>query len=498
MTATAGLVEFKLADVGEGMHEAEILRWLVAPGDMVKADQIIVEIQTDKAVVELPAPISGKIGEIVAMVGTIARVGDVLVRIEDSGNRGQAIEEGARDARRVTNEKPISNHYQINQHPTSNIQHPLRVRAAPAVRKQAVELGIDLTLVKPSSPDGRILLDDVLNFSRGQGSGVREQGTEEGTRDERRGTKEKQLVGTQNPTGGNEEGGRSEGRGTNEEPATINQQVTNEEPSLEPATGNVGVTSGVLRVTNTQESAILNPQSSIEPSPTPQPLRGLRRRIAERMAESWRTIPQVTTFSEVDGEALFSLRQNLKPLAEKRGINLTYMPFVIKAVTLTLKQFPLFNASFDEPNKQFIYHDYYHIGIATATNDGLLVPVVRSADQKSLVEIAAEANRLAEGARARKLTQPELSGSTFTITNVGSFGGDTGTAIINPPEVAILCTGKLQEKAVARSGQVVVRQTMPLALTFDHRLIDGADAGAFMTALKQLLENPSQMLLDLV
>lgn len=464
MTAMLGMVEFKLADVGEGMHEAEILRWLVAPGDSVKVDQIIVEIQTDKAVVELPAPVTGKIAEIVAKVGATARVGDVLVRIAEQGNYQL----------QVTNEKvsPISNPQSSLETDTSPVPpHSSllgRVRAAPAVRKKAVELGVDLALIKPSSPDGRILMDDVLNFQKAEANGQ----------------KAKEVTSSE-------------------------LQVTKQEIALEVLNEEQGVTETLTAVIEAlpavAETAL--PTAITQPAVpathdslpvTRQPLVGLRRRIAERMAESWRTIPQVTTFSEADGEELYTLRHKLKPIAEKRGINLTYLPFVVKALTLTLKQFPKFNATFDEASKEIIYKHYYHIGIATATPDGLLVPIIKDADTKSLAEIAAESSRLAEGARSRKLTQAELSGSTCTITNVGSFGGDTGTAIINPPEVAILGTGKLQEKAVARNGQVVVRHVLPLMLTFDHRLIDGADAGDFMNGLKQLLENPSQMLLDLV
>jgi pyruvate dehydrogenase E2 component (dihydrolipoamide acetyltransferase) len=526
MTATANLVEFKLADVGEGMHEAEILRWLVEQGDSVKADQIILEIQTDKAVVELPAPVSGKITEIVTKVGVIARVGDTLVKIEPrSEGRGQRLEirEEAKDELRVTSPTGKAETLTVtpqiltieNSNPSPITHHPSptgRVRAAPAVRKKAVELGIDLTQVQPSSADGRILLEDVLNWQRKEERGERreEGGQETEVRDQRSEVGEEvspveeeiaQVKAEENPA--------ESGQIKEEHSSTLNvlsEIVPIELMPIENAA--TSTTPDPTEETIFKSPSDNHPPKATSPTPRPQPLtpnltsniqlRGLRRRIAERMAESWRTIPQVSTFSEVDGEELFNLRQNLKPLAEKRGLNLTYLPFVIKAVTLTLKHFPNFNASFDETNKEIIVKHFYHIGIATATPDGLLVPVIKFADQKSLAELATDSARLAEGARSRKLTQSELSGSTFTITNVGSFGGDVGTAIINPPEVAILGTGKLQEKAIARNGQVVVRKVLPLSLTFDHRLIDGADAGAFINFLKDLLENPAQMLLDLV
>ncbi|RME46165.1 MAG: 2-oxo acid dehydrogenase subunit E2, partial [Caldilineae bacterium] len=226
------------------------------------------------------------------------------------------------------------------------------------------------------------------------------------------------------------------------------------------------------------------------------PLRGLRRRIAERMEEAWR-VPHVTSFEEVDAGGLVALRQTLKPEAERRGVALSYLPLIVKAVVQALREFPTFNATLDMSAGKILLRRYYHIGIATATDEGLVVPVLRHADRRSLFELAAEITRLAEGARRRRLPLEELTGSTFTITNVGSFGGRYGTPIINPPEVAILGLGRIEERPVARNGELAIRPILPLMLSYDHRLIDGAAAGEFLARLQVLLSNPTLLMLEL-
>ncbi len=225
---------------------------------------------------------------------------------------------------------------------------------------------------------------------------------------------------------------------------------------------------------------------------------GLRKRIAEHMERSWRTVPHAVAFGELDGGALQSLREMLKPVAEKRGTRLTYMPILLKLLMPLLKEFPVFNASLDEEKREIIYKHSYHIGIATDSPEGLLVPVLRDADRLSLFEIAVKLDQLIEGARKRTLKPQELSGSTFTLNNVGSFGGSSGVPIINYPEVAILAVGRMQARAVVRDGSIVARPIMPLTLSFDHRLIDGVLAGTFLARFVELAEHPQQMLLDMV
>jgi pyruvate dehydrogenase E2 component (dihydrolipoamide acetyltransferase) len=214
------------------------------------------------------------------------------------------------------------------------------------------------------------------------------------------------------------------------------------------------------------------------------------------MALAWQ-IPHVTSFEEVEASQLVALRQHLQAEAERRGARLTYLPFIVKATVQALKDFPTFNASLDMENKKILFHRYYHLGIATAVPDGLLVPVIRHADRLNLLQIAAELNRLTELAQQRKLSVEALSGSTFTITNFGSFGAYQGTPIINPPEVAILGCGRIEDRPVVAQGQVEARPVLPLALSYDHRLLDGAAAGAFLKRLKTLLADPNLLLLEL-
>ena len=239
-------------------------------------------------------------------------------------------------------------------------------------------------------------------------------------------------------------------------------------------------------------------QESKEVTEERQPLTGLRKRIAEHMERSWRTIPHATAFDELDGSELVALRQVLKPLASQRGVRLTYMPLLIKLLLPVLKEFPIFNASLDEERREIIYKHVYHIGIAADSPEGLLVPVLRNADQLTIIQLAAQLEHLVEGAQQRTLTLAEAAGSTFTLNNIGSFGGSSGTPIINYPEVAILAVGRLQEKAIVQNGTIIARTIMPLALSFDHRVIDGALAGRFLARFKALVEQPQQLLLDML
>ncbi len=229
-----------------------------------------------------------------------------------------------------------------------------------------------------------------------------------------------------------------------------------------------------------------------------QPLVGLRKRIAERMERSWRTIPHATAFDELDGSELVALRQALKPIAEQRGVRLTYMPLLIKLLLPALKEFPIFNASLDEERREIVYKRVYHVGIAADSPEGLLVPVLRNADQLTLIQIAQQLEHLIDGAQKRTLALSEVAGSTFTLNNIGSFGGSSGTPVINYPEVAILAVGRLQEKAIVRNGTIQARTMMPLTLSFDHRLIDGALAGKFLARFKDLVEHPQQLMLNMV
>ncbi len=435
------MIEFKLPDVGEGMHEAEIVRWLVKAGDKVKADQVMLEIQTDKALVEIPAPVAGIVAEIRAKEGQMVPVGTVLITFDTATAPKPAEKPILEPVLAIASAKAISNGASV-------VSHPSRVRAAPAVRKKAWELDIDLSVVQSSSPDGRVLLQDVLNYAEHRPT------TDVGV-----------LLAA--PTNGKNQ----------------TEEITPGEVPTPPDVEKIAPPPPPINIQASEEE-------------TRKPLVGLRRRIAERMELSWRTIPHVSTFEEVDAGNLSALRTQLAPAAEKRGIKLTYLPLLVKAAIYALKKTPIFNSSLDDKSREVIYKNYYHIGLATATPDGLMVPVLRHADKLTLLELAVEINRLAEGARNRSLKANELSGSTFTITNYGSYGGSVGTPIINPPEAAILGVGRIADKPVVLEGQIVVRPIMPLCLSFDHRLIDGADSGVFTNHLKEVLETPALLMLD--
>lgn len=433
--------EFKLPDLGEGMHEAEIVRWLVEPGDTIKLDQPMVEVETDKALVEIPAPVAGRVSTIRVQAGQVAKVGDVLVVFETMAIAAGSSTNGAGSSKSVVASSVVEPSSAVPDVPT---EPKRRVLAAPAVRKLAFELGVELEQVVPTNANGRVSIDDVRAY-----------------------VERSQAVATHQTASA--------------PPA---------KPGLEQAVA--GASPTVRRQGEATHPSIAAPLEER------QPLTGLRKRIAEHMEHAWRTIPHATAFDEIDGAGLISLRQALQPVAEQRGVHLTYVPLLVKLLLPLLKEFPIFNASLDEERREIIYKRSYHIGLATASAEGLLVPVLRDADRLTLLEIASELARLVEGARKRTLLPRELSGSSFTLNNIGGFGGSSGTPIINHPEVAILAVGRLQEKAVVRQGEIVVRPMLPLALAFDHRLIDGAMAGAFLARFRVLVESPQQLMLDMV
>ncbi|HXR64810.1 MAG TPA: dihydrolipoamide acetyltransferase family protein [Ktedonobacteraceae bacterium] len=446
--------ELKLADLGEGMHEAEIVEWLVRQGESVRLDQPVVRVETDKAIVEIPSPVAGQISEIRFQAGQTAKVGEVLAVYENAqahnGGKGAATRTKGAPAQASSTSAPVDVPSSASAKPALAEGEPTpverfraalaedpatangtpgtqkRVLAAPAVRKLAFELGIDLASVMPSAANGRVTLEDV----------------------------------------------RAHTERANAAPA----------PALAPQTEAIPASSPVQETTGDVRKV----------------LTGLRRQIAEHMERSWRIIPHATAFDELDASGLIALRKELLPAAEKRGTRLTYMPLLIKLLIPVLKEFPIFNASLDQEKREIVYKSSYHMGVATASPDGLFVPVLRDADTLSLLEIAARLEKLIEGAKTRTLTRPELTGSTFTLNNVGSFGGSSGTPIINYPEVAILAIGRIEEKAVVRNGAIIAQPRMPLALSFDHRVIDGALSGAFLARFKELVEHPQQLLLDMI
>ncbi|MBI4009715.1 MAG: 2-oxo acid dehydrogenase subunit E2 [Candidatus Aenigmarchaeota archaeon] len=409
--------EFKFPDVGEGITEGEIVKWFVKVGDEIKEHQALGEIETDKAIVEMPSPYSGVVLKIAIKEGETVKVGEILVVI---GEKGEVAKETVKQPEvkpagvvGYLEEAPEEEKVETKPSPKQETEH-VEVLATPAVRKLAKELNIDLPKIKGSGAGGRILEDDV------------KKATKEAKEPELKIMKKYDMWGY------------------------------------------------IDRI----------------------PLKGIRKIISEHMTKSAFTAPHVTHFDEIDVTKLAEYREKEKKVAEMKGIKLTYLPFVIKAVIAGLKQYPRINASLEEGNETIIVKKYYNIGIAVDTDAGLMVPVIKGADQKSIYDIAREANELAEKCRNRTIDLMDLKGGSFTLTNIGSLGGIFATPIINYPEVAILMTGKMFEKLMLEGDKIKVKKIMPLSLSFDHRVIDGADAARFVNTVKQYLENPEMILAE--
>ncbi len=455
--------EFKLPDIGEGIHEGEIVKWHVKPGDAIEEDQVIVEVQNDKAVVEIPSPVKGKVLELKVNEGVVAVVGDTLVVFEVEGEVPNLPAHGHAEAAAEGIEPGCDIGAQISSNANQPLDTPAaaspaqaapavaaapieraHVLATPSVRKYARTQGVDLTVVPGTGKLGRITREDVDRFLSG---GVQA------------------AVPAAVPAASAEAAGA---------PAA-------EQAAAQPAAAQAPAVHYVTQGGDVEERV---------------PLKGIRKSISKAMVKSAFTVPHVTIFDEVDVTGLVALRKEGKVLAEEKGIKLTYLPFIVKAVVAALKKFPELNASIDDEKQEIVYKKYYNIGIATSTDDGLLVPVVKAADRKSMFEVAAEIGELAAKARDRKASSDELKGSTFSITNIGSAGGMFFTPIINYPEVAILGVGRVSEKPVVKNGEVVAAPVLALSLSFDHRLIDGDPAQRFVNYVKQLLENPTLLIME--
>jgi pyruvate dehydrogenase E2 component (dihydrolipoamide acetyltransferase) len=402
--------EFKLPDLGEGVAEGEILKWMVKEGEPVKEDQPLVEVMTDKVNVQIPAPRSGVVSKILANQGDIAKVGQVIVVIDDGSSA--APEQAGSAVMPPHAEAPRAAQPQAPAAPSA-------VLATPATRRLARELGVDISSVRGTGPQGRVTEDDLRRASASP------------------------AAATGVPAG----------------------------PTAPAARGAL-------------EEFV--------------PLRGLRKVIAERMLKSSQSAAQVTHVDEADMTELVLLREAFKGSAEKRGVRLTYLPFVIKAVVPALKEFPFVNSSMDEAAGGIVLKKYYNIGIATDTPQGLVVPVVKDADKKDIFELAAEIEKLAEKARGGQLSLDEVRGSTFTITNVGAIGGLFATPLVNLPEAAILGLHRITKRPVVREGRVEVRDITFLSLSFDHRVFDGAYAARFTTRVIETLQDTKKLLAEVL
>ena len=418
---------FKMPDLGEGTVEAEVVAWHVKVGDVVAEDQVIAEVMTEKAAVEVPSPVSGRIVALNGNPGDMVPVGAELIVFETSGG-AEAADEPPAAAAPAAAEPAAAAAPAPSPTPAAAVAAPVaaaaaevsdepapsgRVKASPATRRRAREAGLDLARVHGSGPGGRITRQDFEAALSGGGA------------------------------------------------ARVQSAVA---------------AAGVLAPrTGTEEIKVI----------------GVRRVIANRMTEAKRNIPHFAYVEEVDVTELESLRQHLNSRQPKGSPSLTFLPFIGAALTRVLVDFPQCNALYDAERNVIVRHQGVHLGVATQTPDGLKVPVVRHAESRSLWDLAAEIRRVSEAARTAKAKKEELAGSTITITSLGRLGGIVSTPIINAPEMAIIGVNKAVERPVVLNGAIAVRRIMNLSSSFDHRFVDGYDAAAMIQALKDLLEHPA-------
>lgn len=460
--------EFKLPDIGEGVTEGEIVNWLIKEGDSVREDQEMVEVMTDKATVTIGAPKAGRVVRLGGKIGEIVPVGQVLVVIDLAG--GGAAQPVATAPAAPTTPSPAKKDEGPAATAVGDIRETLpgmaafaskkpaaapapsagnggyfndKPLAAPATRKLAREMGVDLRHVAPSGPASRVTREDV----------------------------ERHAVRAKAPA-----------------------------PLIQMPVAEVSVHHAVTVVPEGEPRSVKKPEIVGPPRVAGDqrvPLRGLRKRIYENMARSKHTAAHFTYVDECDVGALKALRDRTRAFAERDGVKLTFLPFIVKAVVAALKRFPALNCLVDDTAGEMVLKGNYDVGVAAATEAGLIVPVVRNADRLSIIEIAAELERLAADARVSKSKKEDLGGSSFTITSLGKLGGLFATPIVNYPEVAILGVHEMKRRPVVKGDQIVIGEVMLLSLSFDHRIIDGHVGAAFAQEIIGLLEEPERLLVTM-
>jgi pyruvate dehydrogenase E2 component (dihydrolipoamide acetyltransferase)/2-oxoisovalerate dehydrogenase E2 component (dihydrolipoyl transacylase) len=439
-------MNFQLPELGEGIYEAELIRWLVKPGDVVRRGQALMEVMTDKATMEVPSPFAGAIESLSAEEGRLLKVGEVVLTYgaaekKNEAAKGQAGEEVRKNdagtpGRRGTQTQQADR----NRLAGDGVEKSERARrregqgvrtavaappkAAPSVRLMARKMNIDLDQVHGSGPGGRILIEDLTS----------------------------QITA---------------------------QHQTNDSLSVA-----------------SSSSRPVRPLADYGKPGARLKFQGVRRKMAENMVRAKHTIPHSTYVDECDVTELVRLRESLRDRFSQAGIKLTYLPFFVKVVTLALREIPIVNASLDEQAGEIVLHDHYHIGVAAATPTGLIVPVLHDADQKTLLEIARELERLNAEAKGGKSRLEDLRGGTFTITSIGGFGGLISTPVVNHPQAAILGIGRIVKRPIYDSaGNIKPADLVYLSLSFDHRFLDGAVAAAFCNAVMLQLQRPATLLL---
>jgi pyruvate dehydrogenase E2 component (dihydrolipoamide acetyltransferase) len=447
---------FNIPELGENIKSATIVKILVAPGDIIKPDQSVLELETDKATIEVPSDVSGKIVAILVSEGDQVSIGQTVFTVNEAANEAENIKSDT--SKSIAENKVIAIATEIETVETSGIiqeeknstpsapinfgadtpdspkvilvdqQPPILQQAAPAapsVRRLAREIGVDVNQVKGSGPGGRIVMDDVKAHSK-----------------------------------------------------ALHQQ------------------SGDMQHIRAEQHYEALPDFSKFGEISTESMSNIRRKTAEHLSYAWHTIPHVTQFDKADITNLEDFRKSYSKSAEKYGVKLTVTAILVKVIASALKKFPQFNASVDMHNKTIIYKKYYNVGIAVDTEFGLIVPVIKDADKLNIIEISGKINELAEKARTKKIAPADMQGACFTITNLGGIGGTAFTPIVNAPEAAILGVSKGSFEPVYENGTFVPRLMLPLSLSYDHRLIDGADGIRFLRWVIEALENPLKLIVE--
>ncbi|MFC6465362.1 2-oxo acid dehydrogenase subunit E2 [Marinilactibacillus sp. GCM10026970] len=447
---STGTFTFKLPDVGEGMAEGEIVSWLVSEGDTVEEGDSIAEIQNDKSVEELASPVDGTIKKFLVEPGTVAAVGDPIVEISAEGHGSEESSEADTSKTEAGTAKtdPAGAEGSTTGEIVKTSNPDKRVLAMPSVRQYAREKDVDISAVEATGKGGRTTREDIDTFVSGGGSTA---------------------------------------AAKTEETSSSKEEATQSTPAASKSSGS-----------SKSVSADVKPfKSGRSDEETREKMSTTRKAIAKAMVNSTLTIPSVALFDEVDFSKVIAHRTKFKAIAAERGTKLTFLPYVVKALISVMKKYPALNASIDDTTDEVVYKNYFNIGIAADTEQGLYVPVVSDANTKSVFDIADEINDLASKAQEGKLKGSDMADGSISISNIGSVNGQFFTPIINHPEVAILGVGRSFKKPIVNAeGEIVAAPMLPLSLVFDHRIIDGATGQAAMNELKKLLADPDLLLME--
>ena len=426
--------EFKFPDIGEGIAEGEIVKWFVKEGDEVKEDDVLAEVQNDKAVVEIPAPVDGTVKKIYVGEGEVVNVGDTFITFDAEGyesDEDDEVEEASTDSAKdkaTEKEAPQESSTNDKQEKVDDADSDsTRVIAMPSVRKYAREKDVNIKEITGTGKNARILKEDIDSFLSGDSQTA--------------------------------------------------ESVSNKTSEETKSTQSAAVPTGSYPETREKMTSI-------------------RKMIAAAMVKSKTKAPHVTLMDEIDVTELVAHRKKFKEVAAEQDIKLTYLPYVVKALISASKKYPILNSAIDDETEEIVQKHYYNIGIAADTDRGLLVPVVKNADRKSIFEISSEINELAEKARDGKLKPDEMKGASNTISNIGSAGGQWFTPVLNYPEAAILGIGRIADKPIVRNGEVVIAPVLALSLSFDHRIVDGATAQLALNQIKRILNDPQLIMME--